>query len=213
MPTVTRRLRHWKQRYAPNAAFIFRRRMLFGGKICHPGEQIPAELAANKAKLRRFWEGQIIELAEFEAPAPELPEPDEVAPELLEGGVYAVDIDGTSATVTEPETSAVESPKIETSAVEVLTPEAPEVEVTNPEPLESIGEVRPIRAQVTKSQTSGWYYVTTPDGKEYKAHGPETPWETADGNTCREGVRRGRSHETSLGHNLLDGNHRSARDG
>ena len=71
MPTVTRRLRHWKQRYAPNAAFIWRRRMLFGGKDYEPGEQIPPELAANKSKLRRFWEGQIIELAEFEAPAPE----------------------------------------------------------------------------------------------------------------------------------------------
>ena len=53
----TRRLRHWKQRYAPNAAFIWRRRILFGGKTYEPGEQIPAELAANKAKLRRFLGG------------------------------------------------------------------------------------------------------------------------------------------------------------
>ena len=66
MPTATRRLRHWKQRYEPNAAFIWRRRLLFGGKTYEPGERIPAELAANKSKLRRFWEGQIIELAEFE---------------------------------------------------------------------------------------------------------------------------------------------------
>ena len=83
MPTVTRRLRHWKQRYAPNAVFIWRRRVLFGGKTHNPGEQIPAELAVNKSKLRRFWEGQLIELAEFEVPvpAPVPPAPEPLAPE------------------------------------------------------------------------------------------------------------------------------------
>ena len=80
MPTVTRRLRHWKQRYEPNAAFIWRRRCLFGGKTYEPGERIPAELAANKSKLRRFWEGQIIELAEFEPPAPPAPVTETPAP-------------------------------------------------------------------------------------------------------------------------------------
>ena len=81
----TRRLRHWKQRYAPNAEFIWRRRCLFGGETYEPGERIPAELAVNKSKLKRFWEGQIIELAEFEAPAHEVPEPATVtvAPETV----------------------------------------------------------------------------------------------------------------------------------
>ena len=80
MPTVTRRLRHWKQRYAPNAAFIWRRRIFFGGKTYEPGERIPDELVANKAKLRRFWEGQIIELAEFETPAPARKAPETLEP-------------------------------------------------------------------------------------------------------------------------------------
>ena len=62
------KLRHWKQRYDPNAAFICRRRMAWGGRTYVPGGRIPAELAANKAKLRRFWEAGWIELAEFKAP-------------------------------------------------------------------------------------------------------------------------------------------------
>ena len=76
------KLRHWKQQYHPNAAFICRRRMAWGGRTYEPGGRIPAELAANKAKLRRFWEAGWIELAEFQAPdvatgqpaEPELPE-------------------------------------------------------------------------------------------------------------------------------------------
>ena len=63
-----RKLRHWKQRYNPNAPFIWRRRVLWGGKLTTPGDLIPDDLAANKAKFRRFWESQWIELAEFEAP-------------------------------------------------------------------------------------------------------------------------------------------------
>ena len=62
------KLRHWKQQYHPNAAFICRRRMAWGGRVYLPGAPIPAELAANKAKLRRFWEAGWIELAEFQAP-------------------------------------------------------------------------------------------------------------------------------------------------
>ena len=62
------KLRHWKQQYHPNAAFICRRRMAWGGRTYEPGGRIPKELAANKAKLRRFWEAGWIELAEFEAP-------------------------------------------------------------------------------------------------------------------------------------------------
>ena len=39
--------------------------MEWGGKTYRPGDRIPEELAANKAKLRRFWESGWIELAEF----------------------------------------------------------------------------------------------------------------------------------------------------
>ena len=66
MPKSIRKIRHWKQRYHPDAAFICRRRIQWGGRAYESGEPIPGGLAANKGKLRRFWEGGWIELAEFE---------------------------------------------------------------------------------------------------------------------------------------------------
>ena len=68
MAHAIRKLRHWKQRFDPNAAFVCRRLMQWGGETYEPGDRIPEELAANKAKLRRFWESGWIELAEFDAP-------------------------------------------------------------------------------------------------------------------------------------------------
>lgn len=67
-PKVIRKLRHWKQQFDKNAAFIWRRRMLYRGTITVPGTPIPEFLANNRTKLRRFWESQVIELAEFDAP-------------------------------------------------------------------------------------------------------------------------------------------------
>ncbi len=63
-----RRLRHWKQRYEKNARFIFRRHLKWGAKEYQPGDLIPDELIAMPAKLRRFWESRVIELADFSAP-------------------------------------------------------------------------------------------------------------------------------------------------
>ena len=68
MPTIIHKFRHWKQRYDPNASFICRRRLQWGGLKYEPGDPTPDGLAANKGKLRRFWESGWIELAEFEAP-------------------------------------------------------------------------------------------------------------------------------------------------
>ena len=67
-PKIVRKLRHWKQQFDKNAAFIWRRRMLYLGKLTIPGTPIPELLANNKRKLRRFWESKVIELAEFDAP-------------------------------------------------------------------------------------------------------------------------------------------------
>ena len=65
-----RKLRHYKQRFKyPDAEFIFRRSMLYGGVMYQAGDRIPALLQAKPAKLRRFWEARRIELAEFEAKA------------------------------------------------------------------------------------------------------------------------------------------------
>ena len=63
---VIRKLRHWRQRFNPNVDFIWRRRTPFGNQLYEPGDPIPKLLQENKAKLRRFWESQWIELAEFE---------------------------------------------------------------------------------------------------------------------------------------------------
>ena len=65
---MMRRLRHWKQRYDPNAAFVCRRPLTWDGQTYQPGDRIPDGLSANQGKLRRFWETGWIELAEFAAP-------------------------------------------------------------------------------------------------------------------------------------------------
>lgn len=66
--TKVRTLRHWKQRFDKNAAFVFRRRIIYDGKQYKPGDAIPKVLQSNPTKLRRFWESKTIELALFEAP-------------------------------------------------------------------------------------------------------------------------------------------------
>lgn len=63
-----RKLRHWKQRFDKNAAFIWRKAVNWNGEEVQVADTIPQDLADNPAKLRRFWEAGIIELAEFEEP-------------------------------------------------------------------------------------------------------------------------------------------------
>ena len=53
------RLRHWRQRFNPNAAFVWRRSRRFGGGNTVPGEVVPPMKAH---KLRNFWEAGVIEL-------------------------------------------------------------------------------------------------------------------------------------------------------
>ena len=64
--TQVRKLRHWKQRFDKNAKFIWRRAVKYGGKRVEIGSAVPEDMAPTK--LKRFWEANIIELAEFEAP-------------------------------------------------------------------------------------------------------------------------------------------------
>lgn len=65
---AVRKLRHWKQRWNKNAAFVWRRKIMYAGELTEPGSPIPEALAKAPTKLRRFWESHTIELAEFEAP-------------------------------------------------------------------------------------------------------------------------------------------------
>lgn len=63
-----RSLRHWKQQYDENAAFIWRKRTTWGNKTFEPGDKVPAKVIEEmgRNKLRRFWEAAHIELAEFD---------------------------------------------------------------------------------------------------------------------------------------------------
>ena len=66
MKRLIRKVRHWKQQYDKNAAFIFRRQLAYDDKTYEPGDEIPVALFENKTKLRRFWESKFIELWHFE---------------------------------------------------------------------------------------------------------------------------------------------------
>lgn len=56
-------LRHWRQRWDPDAKFVWSRPLLWHGEKSVPGEPAPIELVANKRKLRAFWERGVIHLA------------------------------------------------------------------------------------------------------------------------------------------------------
>lgn len=63
-----RPLRHWKQRFNPNARFIFRKQTRWDGSTTfQPGDEVPPGLLPPH-KLRRFWEAGRVELAEFDEP-------------------------------------------------------------------------------------------------------------------------------------------------
>lgn len=64
--TKVRRLRHWKQRFDKDAAFIWRQARMFNGVMTVPGELVPDEVLKDRNKLKRLWEASCIELAEFD---------------------------------------------------------------------------------------------------------------------------------------------------
>jgi RTX calcium-binding nonapeptide repeat (4 copies) len=85
-----RKLRHWKQRYDPTAKFVWRRSVTWDGEPMVIGAEIPASLAENRTRLRRFWASNIIELLAFD-------EPDVVTGRVPEPVVPVVDGDDTVA--------------------------------------------------------------------------------------------------------------------
>lgn len=64
--TKVRRLRHWKQRFDKDAAFVWRQARMFNGVMTVPGELVPDEVLKDRNKLKRLWEASCIELAEFD---------------------------------------------------------------------------------------------------------------------------------------------------
>ena len=106
-PRPVRKLRHWKQRFDRNARFIWRKGGFWHGQpIVAGGEVTPAQmLQMGKAKLRRLWDSERIELAEFDFPnprtgVPDAPRSDEdllpngVTVEALGGNWHAVKMNG-----------------------------------------------------------------------------------------------------------------------
>ena len=79
-PVVVRKIvgkfRHWKQRFNPDAGFVWRKAVEWkAGEKVGPGSLIPEELLKNRGKLRTFWEAGYIELAKFDPDQPTKQDP------------------------------------------------------------------------------------------------------------------------------------------
>lgn len=63
-----RKLRHWRQRFRPEARFRWRRRIRFEGDWTEVGAELSEaqyERVRRTPKLQRLWESNTIELVEF----------------------------------------------------------------------------------------------------------------------------------------------------
>ena len=152
---LIRKLRHWKQRWDPNAEFIFRRRTRYSGEVFEAGDLIPETLANNRAKLRRFWEAKRIELAEFEAPNVQ------TGQRTTEERIEHIKDVFSPAGIQEPPTPAAQVPEPSTEAGPGPEPETePETPPQEPPPtVESLG--------------AGWYLITLPNGSTEKVRGQD----------------------------------------
>ena len=87
------RLRHWKQRFTPGAAFVFRQASSWEGQVYNPGDVIPVSLANNVRRLRTMWDARRIQLQHF----PELdiatgkPPLDPTSPEAVANAIAKLD--------------------------------------------------------------------------------------------------------------------------
>jgi len=64
-------MRHWKQRYSPDARLVFRKRMQLGAcgvDMVHPGDEVTQEMKETfgRHRLRIWWEGGFLEIQEVE---------------------------------------------------------------------------------------------------------------------------------------------------
>lgn len=55
--------RHWRQRFDPNADFVFRRSVLFNGERVQIGQPVDKTALGVRHRLRLWWEARIVELA------------------------------------------------------------------------------------------------------------------------------------------------------
>lgn len=72
-----RKLRHWKQQYNKDAAFVWRKDVTWHGKKIKRGTKVSKTILEEMggAKLRRMWESHTIELFEFQPTVMERAEP------------------------------------------------------------------------------------------------------------------------------------------
>ncbi len=68
-----KRVRHWKQRFDPDAKFVFLRRLKLGldpkRPIVVPGDPVPTgDVRLGRARIKRWWHAGIIGLADFKYP-------------------------------------------------------------------------------------------------------------------------------------------------
>ena len=106
MTAIIRKLRHWKQRFDPDAEMVFRRASNYDGVQYNPGEKIPDALKNNKRKLQLMWDAKKIELAVFEAPASTVPPINPVPAEPAEKTLpenYTLEQNGNWFNVTNPD--------------------------------------------------------------------------------------------------------------
>lgn len=137
--------RHWRQRFEPNARFIWRRRINWNGEWTTPGEPIPDDLANNPKKLRVLWDTHRIEIAQWD---------EEVEAEPV--GESAAD----DAPITEPE--ADDDPPSDEPEADDTPPVEPEVDDDPP------SEAAP----PPKVERNGnWYTITLQDGTIEKVLG------------------------------------------
>lgn len=96
------KMRHWKQRFDPNAKMVLRRRMKLGGEWVEGGTVLSDELVAKmgRHRLRVWWEANVIELAPEEKAENEAAVASDRPIRHTGGGWYDVDLpDGSTERV------------------------------------------------------------------------------------------------------------------
>ena len=72
---IVGKFRHWKQRFNPDAGFIWRKAIIWDGEQTVPGSLCPESLTSNRGKLRSLWDAGWIELAKFDPEQPTKQDP------------------------------------------------------------------------------------------------------------------------------------------
>lgn len=118
-PKFIRKCRHWKQRFDPNARFIFRRPAKFANAgAFEVGDLVPPDLL-SPIKLRNFWEAKWIELAEFDEPI------------NITTGQRSKEHDIPAALTVSIKSFSVVQPHMEHSVYHLISPELPDVLIFN----------------------------------------------------------------------------------